>query len=209
MTDTTQTAQCTVRILPWADPVVDTLGHDPRSHYVETFWLPTLGPTCVLMLRHLADRFDREPDGFCLETATASGLLGLGTRESPNAPLRRSLLRLINFGFASSPDTDTFIVRRNLPPVQSRQLKRLPEPLRHTYDQWLTAEKSRPPHENIRRRARARAFILFEQGSERDIVERFLTMTGFPPRVAQEAVTWAWQSHLSAEAASAKLDALA
>ena len=37
----------TLLIKPWNDPVVDTLGHDPRSRYVETFWLPTLGPPSV------------------------------------------------------------------------------------------------------------------------------------------------------------------
>src|SRR5581483_6430248 len=35
----------TVTITPWPDPVIDTLGFDPRASYVETFWLPTLGPT--------------------------------------------------------------------------------------------------------------------------------------------------------------------
>ena len=33
-----------LRVEPWADPVVDHLGHDPRSAYVEQFWLPILGP---------------------------------------------------------------------------------------------------------------------------------------------------------------------
>jgi hypothetical protein len=32
-------------IVPWPEPMIDTLGHDPRSLYVETFWLPILGPT--------------------------------------------------------------------------------------------------------------------------------------------------------------------
>jgi len=31
-------------IRAWEDPVVDALGHDPRSEYVERFWLPVLGP---------------------------------------------------------------------------------------------------------------------------------------------------------------------
>lgn len=36
-----------LRIQPWPDPVVDDHGHDPRSAYVERFWLPVLGPsTC-------------------------------------------------------------------------------------------------------------------------------------------------------------------
>jgi hypothetical protein len=37
----------TITVKPWHDPVVDVLGHDPRSRYVETFWLPTLGPPKV------------------------------------------------------------------------------------------------------------------------------------------------------------------
>jgi hypothetical protein len=31
-----------VRITPWVDPVIDTLGFDPRSFYCEKFWLPAL-----------------------------------------------------------------------------------------------------------------------------------------------------------------------
>ena len=53
-------------IKPWPDPLLDTLGHDPRCLYVETFWLPTLGPTAILLLRHLATQFDRHPEGIDL-----------------------------------------------------------------------------------------------------------------------------------------------
>jgi len=70
----------TLLIKPWHDPVVDTLGHDPRSRYVEQFWLPTLGPTALLLLRHLADRFDRDPDGVELTVVDTSHALGLGQR---------------------------------------------------------------------------------------------------------------------------------
>ena len=58
-----------VRITPWPDPVLDALGHDPRSWYAETFWLPTLGPTALLLLRHLADRFEEQPGGLTLPIA--------------------------------------------------------------------------------------------------------------------------------------------
>jgi hypothetical protein len=36
-----------LRVEPWPDPVIDEVGHDPRSSYVETFWLPVLGPTTI------------------------------------------------------------------------------------------------------------------------------------------------------------------
>lgn len=37
----------TLRIVAWTDPVIDTLGHDPRSWYVEQFWLPIVGPPSI------------------------------------------------------------------------------------------------------------------------------------------------------------------
>jgi hypothetical protein len=32
-------------VVPWEDVVIDELGHDPRSLYVERFWLGILGPS--------------------------------------------------------------------------------------------------------------------------------------------------------------------
>ena len=29
----------TIRVMPLPDPVIDTLGHDPRAPYPERFWL--------------------------------------------------------------------------------------------------------------------------------------------------------------------------
>ena len=46
----------TVRVAPWDDPVVDRRGHDPRSAYVEQFWLSVLGPTATWLLRRLVVR---------------------------------------------------------------------------------------------------------------------------------------------------------
>ena len=34
----------TLAVRPWPDPVIDALGHDPRSAYVEQYWLGILGP---------------------------------------------------------------------------------------------------------------------------------------------------------------------
>src|SRR5260221_6197613 len=102
-----------VTVKPWPDPVLDVLGHDPRSRYVETFWLPTLGPTAVLLLRHLADRFDHSPDGVELVVADASCMLGLGQREGNSSPIVRTLRRLSQFDLAcEDPQSPTVAVRR-------------------------------------------------------------------------------------------------
>jgi hypothetical protein len=35
----------TITITAWPDTVIDAVGHDPRSTYVEMFWLSILGPS--------------------------------------------------------------------------------------------------------------------------------------------------------------------
>ena len=38
-----------LHIVRWHDPLIDQLGHDPRSRYAELFWLGVLGPsTCSI-----------------------------------------------------------------------------------------------------------------------------------------------------------------
>ena len=48
---------------------------------VEQFWLPTLGPTALLLLRHLADRFEEHPKGLTLPVAETAAALGLEAAE--------------------------------------------------------------------------------------------------------------------------------
>jgi hypothetical protein len=116
----------TLTITPWPDPLLDTLGHDPRSLYVETFWLPTLGPTAVLLLRHLATRFDESPTGVELPVADTSQALGLGQRDGNSSPIVRTLTRLSQFDLACDDGRGTVAVRRNLPPINRRHVRRLP-----------------------------------------------------------------------------------
>jgi len=182
----------TVVVKPWTDPVLDVLGHDPRSWYVETFWLPTLGPTCVLLMRHLADRFDRSPAGLALDVTTTSECLGLGAREGSSSPLRRSLARLEQFDLAVSEPESVVRVRRNLPPVNRRHVKRLPIALQARHAEWVGATVSQGPLELAKRRARRVAFMLLEQGDEIDHVERCLGSVGFHPAVCRDAAKWAW-----------------
>jgi len=38
----------TLIVMPWHDPVVEAVGYDARSSYVELFWLGILGPTNIV-----------------------------------------------------------------------------------------------------------------------------------------------------------------
>ncbi len=135
----------TLKICPWTDPVLDAVGHDPRSRYVETFWLPTLGPTALLLLRHLATQFENHPQGIDLPVADTSRSLGLGDRNGNQSPIVRSLARLEVFDLACNDGANTIAVRRNLPRLNARQLRRLPASLRSAHAQWSATQLAAAP----------------------------------------------------------------
>ena len=191
----------TLTIAPWTDPIIDTLGHDPRSEYVERFWLPTLGPTSLLLLRRIAGHLDRSPDGICLDVAELSQSLGLGAREGTSSPLLRSFDRLTQFDLACGTAPDAYAVRRNVPPVNRRHIRRLPGPLQSEHDAWVEIQLGESPLAHARKRARRLAFTLFEQGDDLDHVERTLLGIGFHPTVCRESAEWAHERHRIAFAA--------
>src|SRR6187399_2652384 len=51
-------------VVAWFDPFLAQQGYDPRSAYVERFWLGVLGPSATWLLRRLARGLDSHPDGF-------------------------------------------------------------------------------------------------------------------------------------------------
>jgi hypothetical protein len=192
----------TLTIQPWPDAVIDTLGHDPRSIYAETFWLPTIGPTALLLMRHLASRFEARAGSLELPVAEASQALGLGEREGNSSPIVRSLVRLESFDLACSDGRGTVAVRRNLPPLARRFVRRLPATLQRAHASWAEVSLAEPPHAAARRRARRLALALFEQGDDLDHTERVLFGMGFHPAVATDAARWAWERHRDAAAAA-------
>ena len=91
----------TLVIRPWIDPVVDERGHDPTSLFVETDWLPVLGPTATWLYRRLGSWVTAYPDGLELDTAPLAESLGLGVNIGHGCKLDRALQRLVRFGAAS------------------------------------------------------------------------------------------------------------
>jgi hypothetical protein len=195
-----------VRITPWPDPVLDALGHDPRSWYAETFWLPTLGPTALLLLRHLADRFEEHPDGLTLPVADTAAALGLGPRDGEQSPLVRSLNRLQQFDLAHPHAEQVIAVRRTLPPVHRRHVRRLPVAIQARHRDWVAGQAAAGSLDPARRRARRVALTLMMEGESLDAVERALHRSGFHPAVGHEAVRWAhdrYQTITAEDAATA------
>jgi len=183
----------TIRVLPLPDPVVDTLGHDPRAPYPERFWLPTLGPTAFLLIRYIAHRFDKAPNGFTLDLAETSRCLGLGERSGRNSPMARSLGRIIQFDLAAQDDGGALAVRRSVPPINRRHVRRLPPSAQEEHDAWARAHLTDPPLAAARRNARRTALLLFGLGDTPPEVEHALGAAGFGPALARDAAAWAWE----------------
>ena len=182
----------TLRIEPWPDPVIDSLGYDPRSWYVEQFWLPVIGPTSTWLVRHLAARLDASPAGIDIEVDATAHALGLGRKSGRHSPLQRSLSRCVTFELACRRDEGTYRVRRRIPPLPRRHLVRLPLSLQETHRVW-TNPPSRPGTiEQMRRRARRLALGLFETGMARSAAEVELVRWRTHPSLAHEAARWAW-----------------
>ena len=180
-------------VLPWPDSVIDRLGHDPRSSYVERFWLPVLGPTACWLLRRLAAHLEREPEGFELPVDETALSLGLGVRPGRQAPLRRTIERCCQFRVAHlDGGAATLLVRRKLPPLTRNQVSRLPESLQAAHEAFLQ-HQLRPPGDNgLQLRAQRLALTLYELGEDRAAAEQQLLRWRFPPGAGVGCVAWAY-----------------
>ena len=184
-----------MRVVPWVDPVIDALGFDPRSDYVELFWLGVIGPSTTWLMRRLAAGLDRSPEGFTLDlvdTARALGIGGHGGLSSRNSPFARTLVRACQFGLAQ-PNGTQLAVRRRLPPLNARQLERLPARLHALHATWPLPARETP--DDAARRARHLALTLVQIGESTDAVQAQLGRWRFAPDLCRAAAQWAAREH--------------
>jgi hypothetical protein len=192
-------------VRPWPDSVIDEVGHDPRSVYVERFWLGVLGPSSIVFLRRLASELETNPSGFTLPLEETARTLGLGTRGGRNSPFIRTITRCAQFHLVHFDErTATILARRKLPPLTRGQVTKLPERLQRQHQDW----QANPALADARQRTRGRrlALSLFELGEGVETAESQLLRWRFPPAVAREATAWAWRRHVDARAAAEALD---
>ena len=124
--------ELSLRVSPQDDPVLAQLGFDPRSDYVERYWLSILGPSAVLFLRRVAAAFDEQPDGFDLDLVEWAQELGLGSKGGKHSPMWRTLDRICRFGLASRNGPNVTLCRY-VPPLTRRQIERLPAHLQQSH----------------------------------------------------------------------------
>ena len=178
------TNEPTVMVVPWHAPVVDSVGFDVRSLYVELFWLNVLGPTATWTLRRLVHGLDRYPLGYELDLSETASMLGLAYSPTTSNSFGRALHRCAMFGM-SQPVPGGLAVRRFVPPVAARHLARMPEALREMHSTWQRRDFTYDDLE----RGRALAEVMMAAGDDPDVVERQLLAVGVTPAAAQEAVS--------------------
>ena len=177
----------TVMVVPWHDPIVDAVGFDVRSNYVELFWLNVLGPTATWTLRRLVTGLDRYPLGYELDLAEAASMLGLAYSAGTSNSFGRALQRCQLFGMSQTVPGGGLAVRRRVPPVAARHLSRMPPQLQAMHLQWRVREYTL----NDLERGRALAEVMMAAGDDPEVVERQLLAVGVSPAAAAEATTLA------------------
>lgn len=188
-----------VTVRPWPDPVIDQLGHDPRSHYVETYWLGILGPSTTWLLRRIVAGFDDDGciDGYELDLTETARCLGLGERRTRHSPFARALTRLVQFDMAQLQGEGVLAVRRKVPPLNRRQILRLPISLQASHQQLQEADLHVDAVAHLRRRAERLALSLLDLGEDAAATERQLLRWKFHPTLAREATAWATSQRAS------------
>ncbi len=170
-----------IAVRPWVDPVVDDSGFDPRSRYVEVFWLGVLGPTATWLLRRLVAGLERAPDGYELDLNATAQAMGLSYTTGRASPFSKALQRCVMFGLAH-PIDGGLAVRRRIPPISFRHLRRMPESVQAAHADWLDASIG---VEELTRAHRLAATML-ELGDDPSLIEHHLVALGVSDAVAAE-----------------------
>jgi hypothetical protein len=187
----------TLRVMAWRDEIVDLVGVDPRSTYVERFWLPVLGPSATLLLRRTADGLEASPEGYELDLRETSRALGLGGSAGHRSALRRAIIRCARFDLVRPLGTGTLMARRRIAPLPHRHLSKLPGSLQNDHRSWELGRRARAVDAGARR-ARLLALELVGLGEDPGRVERHLVRWGVDAGEAAAANTWARDRHRAA-----------
>jgi hypothetical protein len=171
-----------INIRQWIDPLVDENGHDPRSTYVETFWLGVLGPTATWLLRRLAAGLEQRPDGFAFDLAATAAAMGLSFRSGRSSAFSKALQRCVMFGLAHQLPDGGLAVRRRVPDVAHRHLRRMPHDVQLLHHEWQTPTISL----DALGRAHRFAMTMLEVGDDPTLVEPQLRALGVSRAVAEQ-----------------------
>lgn len=132
-----------LQLSPMFDPTLDRVGFPLDHPYVERVYCSVLGPTSVLMLRQFGELLAEHPHGVSVDLVDLSRSLGVGPRGTDgevgrNAPVRRTLDRLVQFRLATWLGEDRLGVLTKVPAVSRHHAERLCGPVQLAHERLLT-----------------------------------------------------------------------
>jgi hypothetical protein len=104
-----------------------------------------LGPSSYLLWRHLARRLLHRPSGFTADVRELSAALGLGSRDSSQSAIARTVRRVERFGAACFIPPTRLVVTPALPPAPRHQLTRLHPIVLCHHERLMAALRDGPP----------------------------------------------------------------
>ena len=174
----------------------------PAAAYVERFWLGILGPSTTWLLRRLAAGLEASPRASTSAWPTPPGPSASATGRPPLAVRARARPRAASSTSPSCTATAMLAVRRKLPPLNRRQVVRLPDRAAGRAPAVAGRAAAHAARRAAPRRARRLALSLLELGEDVEATERQLHRWKFHPALCREAAAWAWDRHRQAHAAS-------
>lgn len=130
-----------LRIEAWPDELVEAVGFAPTHPYLELVTLSQIGPSSLWTYRRLAGGLMAAPDGYQVELAELARAIGLGTGTGHNAPISRTINRLVSFDFAAKWGESTLAVRRKVGPLSARQVARLSPQLAQVHHRLVAGHR--------------------------------------------------------------------
>ncbi|MEX6429094.1 MAG: hypothetical protein ACYCWN_06550 [Ferrimicrobium sp.] len=115
-------------VIRWEVPHEQERWWPITSDYVQLLWLPVLGPSSIVLLQRL-DLLIGTASRVCIRSEELAQSLGLGHTPTRGSLLNRSLDRCRDFHVLRELVPGLIEVPRELPPLSSRQLRRLPASL--------------------------------------------------------------------------------
>ncbi len=176
----------TIRITTWVDTTLDNIGYDPRSSYVEHFWLPILGPSSIWLLRRARFLLEMNPTGITISCAELGGSLGLGDTKGRSSLLTKTVQRCVDFEVAKKTHEGSIAFRRRLAPLSVRQLQRLPKSIAELHPSVSREFEREMSLETMR--AERLAATLFELGESPDSIMTQLVKWNFSKEVTESAL---------------------
>jgi len=179
-----------VWVEPWNDRHTEDGGVAVAHPYAEKYWTSVLGPTQLLLLRHVADELEENPDGFSMRMTDVAIQLGV----SPNKGglgIQRAFDRLEMYRMASKGHS-LWAVRRSVPVLSPAQVRRLPDRLQRSHQR--DADEARAVwDERAAGAAAEEALDMANAGAEADAIRRRLRALRVPPWACDEAARLAIQ----------------